>query len=39
VVLAWRDVHEDIIPAAEVARIDRANQAARSAWRAAGQGL
>jgi cytochrome o ubiquinol oxidase subunit 1 len=38
VVLAWRDVHEDIIPAAEVARIDRANQAARSAWRAAGQG-
>ena len=34
VVLAWRDVHEDIIPAAEVARLDRANEASRSPWRA-----
>jgi cytochrome o ubiquinol oxidase subunit I len=34
VVLAWRDVHEDTIPAAEVARIDRANQMARMPWRA-----
>jgi cytochrome o ubiquinol oxidase subunit I len=33
VVLAWRDVHEDLIPAAEVARIDRANLAARAQWR------
>jgi cytochrome o ubiquinol oxidase subunit 1 len=31
VVLAWRDVHEDLIPAAEVARVDRANRAARRA--------
>jgi len=34
VLLAWRDVHEDIIPAAEVARLDRANEASRSPWRA-----
>jgi cytochrome o ubiquinol oxidase subunit I len=34
VVLAWRDVHEDTIPAAEVARIDRAHEAARSGGRA-----
>jgi cytochrome o ubiquinol oxidase subunit 1 len=31
VVFAWRDVHETEIPAAEVARIDRANRAARAA--------
>jgi cytochrome o ubiquinol oxidase subunit 1 len=30
VVFAWRDRHEDIIPAELVARIDRANRAARS---------
>ena len=30
VVLAWRDQHEDTIPAAEVARIDRLNRAARA---------
>ncbi len=30
VVLAWRDHHEDIIPAALVARLDRANRQARS---------
>ncbi len=30
VVLAWRDQHEDTIPAAEVARIDRINRAARA---------
>jgi cytochrome o ubiquinol oxidase subunit 1 len=28
--LAWRDVHEKIIPAAEVAIVDRANRAARA---------
>jgi cytochrome o ubiquinol oxidase subunit I len=38
VVLAWRDVHEDTIPAAEVARIDRANEAARARWRAQQEG-
>jgi cytochrome o ubiquinol oxidase subunit I len=38
VVLAWRDVHEDTIPAAEVARIDRANLAARTPWRARQEG-
>jgi cytochrome o ubiquinol oxidase subunit 1 len=31
VVLAWRDIHEIEIPAEEVARIDRANRAARAA--------
>jgi cytochrome o ubiquinol oxidase subunit 1 len=31
VVFAWRDVHETEIPAEEVARIDRANRAARAA--------
>ena len=31
VAFAWRDVHETEIPAAEVARIDRANRAARAA--------
>jgi cytochrome o ubiquinol oxidase subunit I len=31
VALAWRDVHEIEIPADEVARMDRANRAARSA--------
>ena len=31
VVFAWRDREEDTIPADEVARIDRANRAARSA--------
>jgi cytochrome o ubiquinol oxidase subunit 1 len=31
VVFAWRDVVETRIPAAEVARIDRANRAARAA--------
>ncbi|HTW73513.1 MAG TPA: cbb3-type cytochrome c oxidase subunit I [Steroidobacteraceae bacterium] len=30
VVFAWRDVKEQAIPAAEVARLDRANRAARS---------
>jgi cytochrome o ubiquinol oxidase subunit 1 len=39
VVLAWRDVHEDTIPAAEVARLDRANEAARAPWLAQGAGL
>ncbi len=39
VVLAWRDQHEDIIPAAEVARIDRANRAAREGAVPAGQFL
>jgi cytochrome o ubiquinol oxidase subunit 1 len=34
VLLAWRDVHEDTIPAAEVARIDRATEATRARWRA-----
>ena len=29
VVFAWRDVDEYVIPAAEVARLDRANRAAR----------
>jgi cytochrome o ubiquinol oxidase subunit 1 len=29
VVFAWRDKDEDIIPAAEVARIDRGNRAQR----------
>jgi cytochrome o ubiquinol oxidase subunit 1 len=31
VVFAWRDIHETEIPAEEVARIDRANRAARGA--------
>jgi cytochrome o ubiquinol oxidase subunit 1 len=31
VVFAWRDRVEDVIPAAEVARLDRANRSARSA--------
>jgi len=31
VVVAWRDVHEEAIPAATVAAIDRANRAAREA--------
>jgi cytochrome o ubiquinol oxidase subunit 1 len=31
VVFAWRDHEEYLIPAAEVARIDRANMAARRA--------
>jgi cytochrome o ubiquinol oxidase subunit I len=31
VVFAWRDIHETEIPAEEVARIDRANRAARAA--------
>jgi len=31
VVFAWRDIHEIEIPAEEVARIDRANRAARAA--------
>ncbi|MEO8935948.1 MAG: cytochrome o ubiquinol oxidase subunit I, partial [Burkholderiaceae bacterium] len=31
VVFAWRDEHEELIPAATVARIDRANRATRSA--------
>ena len=31
VVFAWRDKHEELIPAAEVARVDRANRASRSA--------
>jgi cytochrome o ubiquinol oxidase subunit 1 len=35
VVLAWRDEHEEIIPAATAARLDRANRAARSAALAA----
>jgi cytochrome o ubiquinol oxidase subunit I len=30
VVFAWRDVEENVIPAAEVARLDRAHRAARS---------
>ena len=30
VVLAWRDDHEEIIPAETVARLDRANRSARS---------
>jgi cytochrome o ubiquinol oxidase subunit I len=30
-VFAWRDRTEDIIPAEEVARIDRANRSARNA--------
>jgi cytochrome o ubiquinol oxidase subunit I len=30
VVLAWRDEHEEVIPAATVARLDRANRAARA---------
>jgi cytochrome o ubiquinol oxidase subunit 1 len=30
VVFAWRDVHESVIPAEEVARIDRANRQARA---------
>jgi cytochrome o ubiquinol oxidase subunit 1 len=29
VVFAWRDKDEDVIPAAEVARIDRSNRAQR----------
>jgi cytochrome o ubiquinol oxidase subunit 1 len=38
VVLAWRDVVEEAIPAEEVARLDRANRAARlEALRAAGR--
>jgi cytochrome o ubiquinol oxidase subunit 1 len=31
VVLAWRDRHEDVIPADLVARVDRANRSARAA--------
>jgi len=31
VVVAWRDEHEEAIPAATVASIDRANRAARKA--------
>ena len=31
VVVAWRDEHEEAIPAATVANIDRANRAAREA--------
>jgi cytochrome o ubiquinol oxidase subunit 1 len=31
VVLAWRDHHEDLIPADLVARVDRANRSARAA--------
>ena len=31
VVFAWRDRVEDVIPAEEVARLDRANRSARSA--------
>ncbi len=38
VVFAWRDRVEDIIPAEEVARLDRANRSTRSAALAAGQG-
>jgi cytochrome o ubiquinol oxidase subunit 1 len=30
VVFAWRDVHEDLIPADTVARLDRANRASRN---------
>jgi cytochrome o ubiquinol oxidase subunit 1 len=37
VVFAWRDVHEHVIPAAEVARIDSENRAARN--RALREGL
>ena len=36
VVFAWRDIHETEIPAEEVARIDRANRAARAAALLAG---
>jgi cytochrome o ubiquinol oxidase subunit 1 len=32
VVFAWRDRHEDIIPAATVARLDRANRESRSSY-------
>ena len=32
VVFAWRDRTEEIIPAAEVARIDRANRLSRTEW-------
>ena len=35
VVFAWRDVEEYVIPAEEVARIDRARRQARAAWLAA----
>ncbi len=38
VVFAWRDVHEIEIPAEEVARIDRANRAARAAGTARSAG-
>ena len=38
VVFAWRDVHESEIPAEEVARIDRANRAARCRSAARGGG-
>jgi cytochrome o ubiquinol oxidase subunit 1 len=31
VVVAWRDEHEEAIPAATVAAVDRANRAAREA--------
>jgi cytochrome o ubiquinol oxidase subunit 1 len=31
VMFAWRDRHEEVIPAEEVARLDRANRAARTA--------
>jgi cytochrome o ubiquinol oxidase subunit 1 len=39
VAFAWRDVDEYIVPADEVARIDRANRAARSQALAADNGL
>jgi cytochrome o ubiquinol oxidase subunit 1 len=32
VVFAWRDRHEDVIPAETVARLDRANRSARSSY-------
>ena len=38
VVFAWRDEHEELIPAETVARIDRANRSARSAALARLQG-
>ena len=37
VVFAWRDVNEDIMPAEEVARIDRANRAERRSAQGAAQ--
>ena len=38
VVFAWRDIHEDVIPASEVARLDHANRRARGDARLALQG-